>query len=118
MFAQKWSVAEQQASSTWREVRTIEQGLLAFKDRFAGKSLTWFADSVPGVPVIRKGSMKTNLNSQAEDIARVCKENKIQLAMKWIRRTENQTADRLSRFVDFDNWGIRDEFSRVSSSSG
>ncbi len=110
MFAQNWSVAEQQASSTWREVKTIEQGLLAFKNRFAGKSLTWFTDSAPGVSVIRKGSMKPNLNPLAENIAKVCKENKIQLAVKWIRCTENQTADRLSRFVDLDDWGVTDEF--------
>ncbi len=112
MFAQNWTEQEQKASSTWREVRTIELGLSAFKKDFAGKAITWFTDSQPGVSVIRKGSMKTELNPLAESIARICKQNKIELAVKWIRRTENQTADRLSRFVDLDDWGIKPEFCR------
>ncbi len=113
MFAQNWNEREQQASSTWREVRTIEQGLLAFKEKLAGKSLTWFTDSMPGVSVIRKGSMNASLNPLAESIAKVCKQNKIDLTVKWIRRTENQTADRLSWFVDLDDWGIRQDFCRA-----
>ncbi len=110
MFAQNWNKSEQQASSTWREVKTIEQGLLAFREKLTGKKVIWFTDSLPGVSVVRKDSMKADLNPLSANIAEICKVNKIDLTVNWIRCTENVIANRLSRFVDVDDWGIADSF--------
>ncbi len=60
--------------------------------------------------MVRKGSMKTSLNPLAINIAKICRQNKIDLAVKWIRCMENTKADKLSRFVDLDDWGVKAEF--------
>ncbi len=59
---------------------------------------------------MRKGSMKTDLNPLADSINKICKKNDINLNLSWIRCTENATVDRLSRFLDLDDWGITNEF--------
>ncbi len=105
-----WTEAEAAKSSTWREVKTIEVGLCALQDKLRGRSISWQTDNLPGVSVIRKGSMKTDLNPLAAKIQDVCQKNDIDLSVNWVRRTENVTADRLSRFIDLDDWGISNEF--------
>ncbi len=67
-------------------------------------------DNLPGVSTIAKGSMKQKLNPLASNIRRICDENNIQLQVKWVSRDLNTVADKLSRFVDLNDWGIRTEF--------
>ncbi len=105
-----WSQKEANESSTWREVKTIEAGLDAFKHRLRNRSVLWHTDNLPGVSTITKGSMKPTLNPLAESINRICEENNIQLEVKWLRRDLNKVADKLSRFIDLDDWAISDEF--------
>ncbi len=71
-------------------MRTIEQGLLAFKDKLAVKVLSWSSGPWQGVLLIKKGSMNTNPNSRAESSAKMHKQNKIDRAVKWTQCTENQ----------------------------
>ncbi len=101
---------EAKESSTWREVRTIELGLRAFRRRLRNRSVLWRTDSLPGLSTIYKGSMKEKLNPLAVRIRRICEENSIQLQVKWVRRDLNKVADKLSRFVDLDDWGINRSF--------
>ncbi len=105
-----WTESEAGKSSIWREVKTIEVGLHALKHKLRGKAVSWQTDNLPGVSVIRKGSMKADLNLLAAKIENVCRENDIDLSVNWVCRTENVTADRLSRFIDLDNWGIMNDF--------
>ncbi len=53
--------------------------------------------------------MKENLNPLATNIRKICEENNIQLQVTWVRRNLNKIADKLSRFVDLDDWGIKQE---------
>ncbi len=58
---------------------------------------------------ISKRSMKENLNPLAISIRKICEENNTQLQVKWVRRDLNKIADKLSRSVDLDDWGIKQE---------
>ncbi len=75
-----------------------------------GKTINWFTDNLGGVSVIRKGSMKEDLNPIAASIVDMCQKRDMKLQVKWIRRDENKMADKLSRFIDLDEWGITDQF--------
>ncbi len=66
-------------------------------------------DNLGGVSFIRKGSMKPVFNPIADSIALMSQWNDINLKMRWLRRTENVLVDKLSRWVDLDDWGISDE---------
>ncbi len=50
--------------------------------------------------------MKENLNPLANHIAAWCSSEDIDLSVFWIRRSLNEDADRLSRFVDLDDWSL------------
>ena len=70
------------------------------------KTVLWFTDSQNCVKVINSGSFK----KQAVDIFRFCAKNNISLDMQWIPRDQNETADIISKCVDYDDWGVSDEF--------
>ncbi len=106
MFLCTWSSREMQESSTWRELQTIELGLKAFGDRLRDRAVIWFTDNTGCVSISRKGSMKPALNTIAEEINRHSTLINIDLELKWLRRNKNTIADKLSRFVDLDDWGI------------
>ncbi len=111
----RWSQAEQESSSCFRELKTIEFALRAMRQQVAGKSVFWYTDNKGITSVVRKGSMKNDLNNLAANILDFCEKNDIELALKWVRRTENEVADRLSRFMDLDSWAISPElFSSIS----
>ncbi|MCP3665661.1 MAG: hypothetical protein GY696_24710 [Gammaproteobacteria bacterium] len=107
-----WGNAETGLSSTWREVKTIDNSLKAWGPQLKGEHIKWFTDNLGGVSVVRKGSMVENLNLLADSIDRTCKKFGIELELKWVRREENKVADRLSRFVDLDDWGIEQKLLR------
>ncbi len=106
----QWTKQEAEQSSTWREVKTIEVGVNAFKHRLHNRSVLWWTDNLPGVSTIAKGSMKEKLNPLSAEICRVCVAENIELQVKWVRRDLNKVADKLSRFVDLDDWGLKPEF--------
>ncbi len=53
--------------------------------------------------------MKKALNAIVQRISDTCRENNIFLEMRWLRRDKNKLADKLSRWVDLDDWGTNDE---------
>ncbi len=97
---------DQGRSSTWREAKTIESGLDAFKERLRGSMVLWYSDNMATTSLARKGSMKRDLNPIAENITDICEQSDIDLQVKWLRRNKNMIADKLSRFIDLDDWGI------------
>ncbi len=109
MFLMNWTQQEQAHSSTWREARTIQAGLEAFRDRLRNSEVLWYSDNAACASLARKGSMKEVLNPIAARISQICEENQINLKVKWLRRTKNSVADTLSRFIDLDDWGITEE---------
>ncbi len=107
-----WSDSEKVLSSTWRELKIVEEGLRAFRKQLQGKEVHWFLDNLGGTSVIRRGSMKANLNPLAKLIADWCDSEDISLSISWIRRDYNEDADRLSWFIDLDDWSLSQELCR------
>jgi len=101
-----WNEIEKKQSSTWREMRAIEQALLSFKDVFQGKNLKWYTDNQNCVRIIQSGSMKEPLQILAFSI---CNQNGISLETQWIPRAENSKADYFSKMIDHEDWGVSDE---------
>ena len=58
--------------------------------------------------IIRKGSMKSELQDIALDVFNICLDNNIVLEIEWIPRDKNIQADELSKIFDFDDWGVSD----------
>ncbi|XP_053403229.1 uncharacterized protein LOC128558328 [Mercenaria mercenaria] len=105
-----WNFFEQAQSSTFREMLAINYCLLSFSSKLAGRRVLWHTDSKNCVSIIEKGSMNSNLHDMAENIFTICARNCISLEMKWISRDLNLEADRYSRIVDLDDYGVSAEF--------
>ncbi len=105
-----WTSEEKNHSSTWRELRAIEHGLMSFAPLLRDKRVFWHTDSQPVFYLVKRGSMKPEINKIAESICQFCFANSIYLEVQWIRREYNQEADQVSRLVDTDDWGLSVEF--------
>ena len=57
--------------------------------------------------------MKEHLHILALDIFQTAKDNKIDIEVEWIPRTQNERADYLSEIVDYDDWTVKDCYFRA-----
>ena len=110
IFHQMWSDWEKAQSSTWREIKAVELALFSFQHDLKDTNVKWFTDSQNCMRIIQAGSMKLDLQILAYSIFTICLNNNISLELDWIPRSENEKADFLSKLVDYDDWGITDEF--------
>eukprot|EP00111_Clytia_hemisphaerica_P009430 TCONS_00027673-protein len=101
---------EQGLSSTWRELSAILYSLRSFKQLLTRQSINWFTDNFAASLIVSKGSRKKHLQDLALDIFNFCAASLITLKINWIPREENETADEISKYIDFDDWQITDEF--------
>ncbi len=102
----QWDKCQQKASSTWRELKTIEWSLESFGQVLQGRKVKWYTDNLGGTRIAKKGSMKPVLNELAGNLSEICFRYGIELELKWIRRNKNKVADKLSRFIDWDDWSV------------
>ena len=58
----------------------------------------------------KSSSIKTELHSLARSIFSTCTERCISIAIQWIPRSENVLADYVSKMLDWEDWGVSDEF--------
>lgn len=107
---QMWDTTEACKSSTWREMKAIEQALKAFQHCLKGKTVKWLTDNQNCISIVKSGSMKTELHSLARSIFSTCTEKGISIDIKWIPRSENVLADYISKMIDWEDWGVSDEF--------
>jgi hypothetical protein len=105
MFHQ-WNDVEREASSTWREIKAIVLFLGIHSQKFAGKKIKWYTDNLGITSVIRKGSMKADLNNCALEIFGFCLRHDIQISLDWVPRALNTRADDMSKWEDRDDWGV------------
>ena len=106
IFQQNWSPVERNNSSTWRELKAVELGLISFAPSLLGKQVAWSTDNTNVVSIVHSGSKVTALQDLALRIFHVCVTSGISLEMKWIPRDLNSFADHLSRIIDFDDYTI------------
>ena len=101
-----WSSSEVDKSSTWRELRTVDYGLLTFAHIFSGQAVLWLCDNQAVSSIVRKGSMVPELNVLADHIAQICRDHRVSLHVSWIPRSYNGVADFCSHWIDSNDWSI------------
>ncbi|VDI45921.1 Hypothetical predicted protein, partial [Mytilus galloprovincialis] len=109
-FHETWDFSEAQESSTWRELKAIELALISFKNVFEGKTLKWYTANQNCVKIVKTGSMNEKLQILALSIFSVCIQKCISIDIQWIPRSQNSQADYISRMVDYEDWGVSNEF--------
>jgi hypothetical protein len=105
-----WTEFEQNQSSTYRELLAIHYGLNSFVSKLAGKQVIWYTDSKNCVSILEKGSLKLTLQELSLHIFRLCAKYSISLDINWIQRDNNKEADMYSRLIDYDDYGISQDF--------
>ena len=102
----QWSPVEARQSSTWRELKAVDQVLRSFAEKLAGHRVKWFTDNQNVVRIVQLGSRRQHLQDGAMSIFEVCLANNIRLDIAWIPRSLNDRADFISRIVDYDDWQL------------
>ena len=93
-------------SSTWREMRAIEQALYSFKLQFSDKSSQWCTDNQNCLRIVQAGSMNEPLQSLAYSMFSICTKHSISIDIQWIPRKENTKADYISKIINHEDWGV------------
>jgi len=110
IFHKMWTLEESVQSSTWRELKSIELALISYKTSFSGKVIKWFTDNQNCVKIVNTGSMKEDLHIIARSIFSICLNLGISIDIQWVPRTENEKADYISKMIDFEDWGVTNNF--------
>ena len=110
IFHSMRSESESKRSSTWRELKAIEQALLSFADILSGKTVKWMTDNQNCVIFVEIGSMKIELQDIAFKIFRESFIRGISIDMQWVPRDQNALADYISKMIDHEDWGVTDQF--------
>ncbi len=108
-ICKNFSEEQKKKSSAWRELKIVQLGMEGWEDLFQGKGVTWCTDNKSITYIVKKGSMKMELNYLAAQILLICARADIDLKLTWIPREENKKADAYSREVDMDDWEISDK---------
>jgi hypothetical protein len=101
-----WSNTEKLRSSTWRELTAVFRVIQSLRQILIGHKVKWFTDNQAVSTIVKKGSMKIDLQEIALNIFSYCLKNSIILDVEWIPREKNEKADYLSKIIDKDDWGI------------
>lgn len=104
------SESEKVLSSTWRELQAIVYGIKSFKEVLKNLHVSWSTDNYAATIIVLKGSNKMHLQSLAVNIYELCTKLNIRLKVNWVPREMNTEADRLSKYVDIDDWQITNPF--------
>jgi hypothetical protein len=102
----QWSDIETLKSSTWRELRVVTQSLKAAAHKLSNHRIKWFSDNQNVVRIVRVGSRKEELQKEALAIYRLALAHNITMEPEWIPRSQNELADYVSCWVDYDDWGL------------
>ena len=104
-----WDDVEMCQSSTWRELASIERVLKSNEASLCQKSIKVFSDNKNVSSILKKGSMKQNLQDLALNVHEFCENKQIQITPEWISRGSSSIAlaDEFSRKFDNDDWEIQ-----------
>ena len=89
-FRASLSEGELGASSTFRELRAVEEGLLANTGLLSGKTVRWGTDNWATSKIVKWGSMKRNCHEVAVRIQEICRKFEIRLEMWWLSRDNKE----------------------------
>ena len=105
----RWDDVEMCQSSTWRELASVERVLKSNEASLCQKSIIVFSDNKNVSSILKKGSMKQNLQDLALNVHEFCENKQIQITPEWISRDSSSIAlaDEFSRKFDNDDWEIQ-----------
>ena len=112
---------ERAASSTFRELRAIEEGLEVRGRDLRGSLVRWGCDNWATGVILRVGSMKPHCHEVALRIAELTRRWEIELDPFWISREEPQIreVDKLSKEVDTSDYKLsREDFRGLEEAFG
>ena len=96
-------------SSTYRELIAVKYILQSFGNLVADEKILWYTDNMNTARIIEVGSKKPKLTTIALDIFSISVAKNIEIHPIWIPREQNCEADKISKDLDSDSWGIDGE---------
>ena len=110
IFKVSLTEAEVTRSSTFRELRGIEEGLKALQVKITGRPVRWHCDNWAACKIVEFGSMKEDCHRVACRINELVQELRIDFEIVWqSRETEEiRFADKVSKDFDFGDYRISD----------
>ena len=115
---QEW---ETEASSTYRELRSIESGLTLIGPEARGCVVRYGNDNYAAVRVVEYGSTKEDCHEVARRINNIVEHFEIRLEMIWRRRNSEEIilCDKISKTFDLSDYRIQEEsFRRLEEEFG
>ena len=112
---------ERKTSSTYRELRGIEEGLRSQGEKLRGMKVRWGCDNWAAGKIVKWGSMKPDCHEVAVRIEETCCIYQVKLETFWLSRDsrEIEMCDKWSKEVDTSNYWITDEdFCRIEREFG
>jgi hypothetical protein len=79
-----WDMENRTKSSTWRELKTVSNVLESLYDDLKGKMVKLYTDNQNVVKIVKKGSMKSELQNISLHIFHLCLSYNILLEVEWI----------------------------------
>lgn len=112
----RFTVEERAESSTLRELKGALFAARVFKDQLSKSNakIIFFLDNQAAVAILRKGSMKRELQEVALGVESIRIETSSEFEFRWLPREENEEADELSRERDWGDWGIKQELFEIA----
>ncbi|GMR31805.1 hypothetical protein PMAYCL1PPCAC_02000, partial [Pristionchus mayeri] len=99
--------SEREESSTMRELRAVDFAIHTFEREWNGKNILFLGDNQSAISILRKGSMKPELNEVASRIERARAHMNANFKFFWLPREMNEEADAASRDIDRDDWSVQ-----------
>ena len=111
VFQTNLTEEEMKASSTYRELRGVEEGLKALSKDLQGCRVRWHNDNWSCCKIVELGSMKEDCMKVALRINELIVEHGMDFEIVWQRRTSEEIvfADKISKDFDFSDYRLSQE---------
>ena len=108
VFQVNLTASEVGMSSTYRELRGVEEGLKALEGRIKGKPCRWHCDNWSTCKIVEFGSTKSDCHKVAVRINELIQKFEVEFEIVWqSRETEEiRFADRISKDFDFGDYRV------------
>ena len=89
-------------------IHRVSFALTSFSHLLSGCDVKWSNDNQAVPSIVHSGSMKDHLHILALDRTQTAKDNKTDVEVEWIPRTQNERTDYSSTIFDYDDCTVKD----------
>ena len=89
-------------------IHHVSFALKSFSHLLSGCDVKWSNDNEAVPSIVHSGSMKDHLHILALDRKQTAKDNKTDVEVEWIPRTQNERTDYSSKIFDYDDCTVKD----------